>query len=432
MFGKVIEVRTAASAAVQKRDDVSDDWDTVSWPVPDWIDQTSVVSEILALLMVLKHLQKGLSYVIYADCMAVIIGWGKSWRDLRGRGRHDGLWKQIYEARDGLDVEVLKTKAHRSKAQAIREDDTDNYEGNEAADRAAKRSAGTYGHPPSVCHDAEARQLAKRRGVAWTLATLKQAAIDVPEVPRTTAKVPSGRRKTADWEGTACVLVASKLGGFVCQMCYSKYASRTVRVRQCTGLNAAARKVAAFGHAQGHALSVGRIVGGKFDGCPLFMCGRCGSYASSQCKQLKSECLAEWGGRRNGHTRFTDGKHPCLPRVGIEGHRATMKSDFVVGLASVERHDVFWSHASVGGRCRSGAASSRGVAGALRGGVPPPVVEAPAAVCSPSAADLHGDWDDAFGPEAEAQVWRPGGADLGFGVDGEFSAWEAAAFFGAD
>ncbi len=143
MYGKYIEVRTAASAAVQKTDD---DWDCISWPVPDEIDQTSVVSEILALLMALRHMEKGLKYVVYADCMAVILGFAKSFRDLRGRGRHDGLRKQIYEAREGLDVVVLKTKAHRSREQAVIENDIVNFEGNEAADHEANRSANNHGH----------------------------------------------------------------------------------------------------------------------------------------------------------------------------------------------------------------------------------------------------------------------------------------------
>ncbi len=207
MFGKVVEVKTAASAAVQKRDDDTGEWDALSWPVPEEVDQTSVVSEILALLITLRHLQKGHKYVIYADCMAVILGWAKGWKDLKGKGRHDGLWKQIYGAREGLEVEVLKTKAHRSREQAVRDNDLQNFEGNEAADREAKRSANKHGHPPSACKDAQDRQQAKRKGVAWTLGKLKQAAIDLPEVPRTGSRAERSKRKTADWEGVGCVLV---------------------------------------------------------------------------------------------------------------------------------------------------------------------------------------------------------------------------------
>jgi hypothetical protein len=57
MHGKNIEVETAASAAVQTKISPEVGWNAVSWPIPDDIDQTSVVSEILALLITLRHLE---------------------------------------------------------------------------------------------------------------------------------------------------------------------------------------------------------------------------------------------------------------------------------------------------------------------------------------------------------------------------------------
>ena len=322
MFGKVLEVRTAASAGVQRREGTDEEWDSLSWPVPDDLDQTSVVSEILALLLVLRHLRKGLVYIVYADCMAVIHGFAKSYKDLQGRGRHDGLWKQIFEAREGLQVDLRKTKAHRSKTQALQEGDMDNFGGNEAADREAKRSANKYGHPPATCEEAEARQVAKRKGVAWTLATLKQASIDIPEVPRRVSRVTRARRRTADWEGFGCLLVPSVWGGLICKVCFSKVANRSVKVTRCQGLNAAARKVIACGGTHDHGLWVGRQVGGAYDGSPLFICRNCGAYAAAQCKALGKQCTKSWGGRRTGLCRFYAGKHPCLSQVLVERQRA--------------------------------------------------------------------------------------------------------------
>ena len=49
MFGNHSEVRTASGAAVPNRRGTTDEWDALSWPVPDEVDQTSVVSKILAL-----------------------------------------------------------------------------------------------------------------------------------------------------------------------------------------------------------------------------------------------------------------------------------------------------------------------------------------------------------------------------------------------
>ena len=75
--------------------------------------------------------------------MAVILGFPKNYSDLRGsKGSHDGLWKQIYVAREGDDIVLLRTKAHRSRELAVPERALDNFIGNDVADSEAKKSAG--------------------------------------------------------------------------------------------------------------------------------------------------------------------------------------------------------------------------------------------------------------------------------------------------
>ncbi len=140
------------------------------------------------------------------------------------------MWRQIFEAREGLQVEVRKAKSHRSRLQAVAEDDLVNFLGNEGADTEAKRSANRHGYPPDACAEAELRQTAKRKGVAWTLATLKQAAIDLPEVPRRVSRAARARRVNADWEGFGCLLVQSDEGGLICKMCFGKVAKRPGKV----------------------------------------------------------------------------------------------------------------------------------------------------------------------------------------------------------
>ena len=130
----------------------------------------------------------------------------------------------------------------------------ENFEGNEAADLEAKRSANKYGHPPAACEEAELRQAAKRRGVGWTLATLKQAAIDLPEVPRRVSRAVRAKRKTADWAGFGCLLVPSEWGGLICKVCFGKVERRSVAVTKCVGLNTAARQVMQVGLTHGLAL----------------------------------------------------------------------------------------------------------------------------------------------------------------------------------
>ena len=56
MFGKTMEIRTAASAAVQCDEGHEGVWTVVSWAVPDNVDQTSVVAETIALLITVRHL----------------------------------------------------------------------------------------------------------------------------------------------------------------------------------------------------------------------------------------------------------------------------------------------------------------------------------------------------------------------------------------
>ena len=86
MFGKNMEIRTAASAAVQCGAEGQEGvWKVVSWAVPDNVDQTSVVAENSALLLAVRHCSLDLHYTIYADCMAGILGYQQGFCDLKGR-----------------------------------------------------------------------------------------------------------------------------------------------------------------------------------------------------------------------------------------------------------------------------------------------------------------------------------------------------------
>jgi len=94
-------------------------------------------------------------------------------------------------------------------------------------------------------------------------------------------------------------------------------------------------------------LLAGRL-GGVLDGAPLFMCKGCGAYASAKCVSIKQRCPQVWGGRKHGYNRFLSGKHPCLPKVLVEGCRAVVPDDFAVGIFSCMQHECF-DGASVGG-----------------------------------------------------------------------------------
>ncbi len=153
----------------------------------------------------------------------------------------------------------------------------------------------------------------------------------------------------------------------------------------------------------------------------MFMCRQRGAYASAQCKQLKKECTSTWGGRRHGNNRFMDGKHPCLPKVIIEGQRCTNELDFSSGASSCARHEAVWAKVSKGGLTRSVPSVGRSAPV-----VPPPACPVPGEPCArgvrdPPIAGLPGEvgssWDD--GLEVADEV-----------CEEEPDAWEAAEFFG--
>ncbi len=141
------------------------------------------------------------------------------------------------------------------------------------------------------------------------MATLKQAAIDLPEVTRRVSRATRAKRKVADWEGIGCLLFRSEWGGFICRMCFGKVNSRPSKVKTCVGLNTAAIKLVECGKANNHELWVGRQVGGAYAGSPMFICNNCGACASAQCNTRKKPCSRSSGVRRYRHARFMGGRH---------------------------------------------------------------------------------------------------------------------------
>ncbi len=180
------------------------------------------------------------------------------------------------------------------------------------------------------------------------------------------------------------------------------------------------------------------------------MCRGCGHFASVKCKGLKDRCPKVWGGRKNGHNRFFDGKHPGLKEVLIEGQRCTTDLDFAEGERAFLAKEAFWDFASEGGlaqKSQRGNPGGSGPQGSPGSGGKPKValrarpkakVDGPAAAAG--ACPVHpgpeghevdeADWPDGVGRP-------PGGADDGgvwdeveVEVDDGWAAGEVAAFFG--
>ena len=171
-----------------------------------------------------------------------------------------------------------------------------------------------------------------------------------------------------------------------------------------------------------------------------------------------------WGGRKNGHNRVFDGKHPGLKEVLSEGQRCTTDLDFAQGGKAFRAKEAFWDFASEGGvaqeprkgnpgsSCSQGSEvdlravggrggqplSAKGVAKSIaplrprsgtKGCLTNPAVGGPAGPSEPKGHEVgEGAWPGDFGRP-------PGGVDEG-GVEvevevaEEWAAEEVADFFG--
>ena len=87
--------------------------------------------------------------LLVVDCAAVVANAAKPHKAKSFRNPAAGLWKWIPQE---YWPTVLKTKAHRTKEAAIKEDDLQNWIGNDMADRAAKEAA-LAGERPSILED---------------------------------------------------------------------------------------------------------------------------------------------------------------------------------------------------------------------------------------------------------------------------------------
>jgi hypothetical protein len=126
--------------------------------VPEALPQTASIAESWAAIQAIRLAQAGSRLRLVTDCAMVVTRVQNGWRTLRKGGRGAGLWKQFMQISEDkhMSVQVQKTKAHRTQAQAAAEDDLVNFRGNEAADKAAARGSQVY-HGPSEAVEEELR-----------------------------------------------------------------------------------------------------------------------------------------------------------------------------------------------------------------------------------------------------------------------------------
>ncbi len=120
-------------------------WRSIACELPEYIDKTAALGEILAVLMATRAAPEESSITIYSDCQAV----ANNWHTLHGpkvfkyNRANNGLWRQIREEAQGKNIQVLKTKAHRSVAEAKAVGQHVEWEGNDKADSEASPRTGS-------------------------------------------------------------------------------------------------------------------------------------------------------------------------------------------------------------------------------------------------------------------------------------------------
>lgn len=133
--GTVPELAAAGSAAIQLSAD-GQLLGGVCFTLPDGYPQTATYAEHMAAFIAMRRLPKNNVPFLVGDCNSVI----RSSVDRKWAIGEDrpcaGVWTQTC-----LKIEVRKTKAHRTKNEAIAEGDLITWTGNDQADKWAKLAA---------------------------------------------------------------------------------------------------------------------------------------------------------------------------------------------------------------------------------------------------------------------------------------------------
>ncbi len=107
----------AGSAAVQFSD-LGATIRSLQYALPDYLDQSFVIGEIVVLLHTVKAADPNELVEIATDCAAVFFELNNLDASTHHAKMHAGLWRQIAEVAESKRIKVHKPKAHQSKAEA--------------------------------------------------------------------------------------------------------------------------------------------------------------------------------------------------------------------------------------------------------------------------------------------------------------------------
>ena len=289
--------------------------------LPRWVPATAAAGEHMA--PVLASLYSDGPHCIITDCSSVYASamQGANFA-LHWSRPMAGMWQDV---RFG-HLSAKKTKAHRSKQQAIANGDLDEWVGNLIVDELAKEAAAVGAPSPDVIR---ARASAVTTRVAFYHYASKLLQLWLPNSP-------APHRAKAIKEAPAVRLGHDLewlpfLHKWGCRQCLKVFRNRTTSARcSCSGLSPSAAKSVNIAQGHGHQLMVCNYV--QMPGTFMF-CNRCGCYSQLRVIGLGRACVGKSVGQPHSrHKRIQDGKHPItgallgkprlLPigRLGMQGH----------------------------------------------------------------------------------------------------------------
>ena len=268
--------------------------------LPKGLAQNAALAEHYSFL--LASLSSAQAVVAVADCNSVVVAaeCGPSFSHAPSK-TYAGLWKVNHHP-----LVVRKTKAHRTQAEALAQDDAADFFGNQAADRLAKEAA-VDALPPEVelraAFNAIAKAMAFYRAVAKMLASFPPARDIWGKLARARCPAKPARREHGDRHSFVWHLVHNR---WVCTVCRrTKLRSRSVVDRTpCSQPAPRIRQMLVGGHGT-HVTFTAPCPGGD-----LFFCRRCGCHATTRPRALLAPCKPLDAHGRYNLGRIADRLHP--------------------------------------------------------------------------------------------------------------------------
>jgi len=270
----------------------------VCGPLPGYFTQTAGASEHLAVTSLDALWKHKTVPTLKVDCSSVVkaASHGPEWATKANRP-FAGIWKYLK-----IWPEVEKTKAHRTRAQAVEDGDLKKWLGNTYADEYARK--GAESHAWSAQHMAdEEKKLQNKIGVLKVCLDILQSWPPAKELyPQDVDLVRSVHSRPKDSK-THCWEWNSLIGRYRCSRCCI---SREIKKKdKCKILTKSQKGTFVWFQERGH--SVYAI---QNQTSHLFFCLLCGCYQSGRADGLNNDCKGLASKQRTRLPLMLEGKHP--------------------------------------------------------------------------------------------------------------------------